>query len=68
MSDTCKTCRWFLPASETAPNNFCRRFPPAPVHTSIGEDGKIKVHFTFAVISGANACGEHQPQPKEETL
>jgi hypothetical protein len=33
-----------------------------------GGDGKIQVHFTFAVISGANACGEHQPQPKEETL
>ena len=63
---TCATCRWFMPADETGPMNFCRRFPPAAVPLAIKQTGEIKIHFTFAVVSGNHACGEHTPQTEAE--
>jgi hypothetical protein len=46
--------------------NFCRRFPPAAVPLAIKQTGEIKIHFTFAVVSGNHACGEHTPQTEAE--
>ena len=61
--DTCKTCRWFEPKDETSPMNLCKRFPPVAIPMSLDPDSmKIEIHFSFAVVSGNKACGEHTPR------
>ncbi len=62
---TCQTCQWFMPKDEASPMSFCRRFPPYPVHTGVDSSGTIAVHFSFAVVSGNNACGEYSARKEQ---
>jgi hypothetical protein len=83
MADTCKTCRWFLRADKQPRNasvfdegdGECRIRAPSgggivSFYGTQPENAKSMsaLIFPWPVVHEADFCGEHQPQPKEETL
>lgn len=75
MSDTCKTCRWFSRTDDYVIGTvsyagacMLKSTPPTIIYHTDKWWRRRRVHLIpFPPWDETDFCGEHQPQPKEET-
>ena len=70
MGKTCETCAFWAPHQERrSPEGWCKRYPPAfkPTAADRAFICYPREAFAYPTTAAFDFCGEHQPQPKEET-
>lgn len=66
MSESCKTCRYWLAPVPLGDRGLgvCRRMPPQPM-ASRSDGGSIVTFSSFAESAPDAWCGEHRPTAEE---